>query len=934
MKRRASCLAGGVLAAVLVPHALPGAGMPWGYASLVPRADVRSAAGGQPLRGHGLSGPRPHGGGVAASSDATAKRSVAKIGVTRATLKNGLQVVVLRDSLAPVATVVTNYEVGADDEPIPGLAHAQEHMMFRGSKTVSAAQFAEVTALTGGSFDADTQNEITQFFYTVPSGDLEAVLHLEASRAQGILDSQRLWNEERGAIEQEVRQDNSSAGYRLYVKMLKNLLADTPYSDPGLGTIQAFSRQINAPQLKAFYAKWYHPNNAIMVIAGDVDPQATIAQVQALFGPIPAQPLPPRPKVRLGRLHPKTFTDVSSSPETQVFLAYRFPGYDSPDWAASQVLLDVLNSKRASLYKLVADGRAFDAGAQGQTYPKAGLVILELDVAPSTPPQTALAELQQVVNGYLRGGVPADLVAAAKLREASEDQFAADSIPGLAQEWSQALAVEHRTPDADLAAIERVTSADVDRVARTYLGVAPTKAYAVPKNTGAVGAGPTGKAPENNTIVPSKREPLPAWARSLLTGLHVPKDTTHPVVRTLPNGLRLIVQPESLTHTVVLRGAIKTAPDIEEKPGREGVASLASTLLGYGTTRYDRLAYQRQLDEIAAEVSTGASFGLNVTTPHFDRGVQLLADAELHPALRPRDFQIAKQQEYDEVVSAEKSPDQLTRISLVDALYPKDDPARRHPTPQSVQGLTLGDVRNWYATAYRPDLTTIVVVGDVTPAQALRVVERWFGGWKAQGAKPNLYPSPVPNNAPKSVTVPAAGRVQDTVILSQTLRLTRADPDVPALRVANAALTGGFYASILFHDLRETTGLVYAVNSGFEFGRTRSTFNVVYGASPQNVARADSVITADLKRMQTAPLSTSQLQVAKALLLGQVATERQSYDGIAGQFLSDASEGLPLDYELRQARRELAATPQDVRTAMARWVRPDGFAQVIEGPSP
>lgn len=871
---------------------------------------------------------------LGASSQTAARRPVASVGVTRATLGNGLQVVVLRDPLAPVVSTMLNYEVGADEEPITGLAHAQEHMMFRGSHTVSQTQFAEVTALTGGSFDADTQNQITQFFFTVPSQDLDAVLRLEASRAQGILNTQRLWEEERGAIEQEVQSDNSSAGYRLYVKMRKNLFAGTPYADTGLGTIQSFSQQVDSKALQAFYAKWYHPNNAILVIAGDVDPPAAIAKVKQFFGSIPAKALPARPQIKLGAHHPQLFTDTSANGQTEVFLGYRFPGTDSPDYAASQVLADVLNSKRANLFKLVAMGKAFDAGVQAQAFRKAGIAYAELDVAPTVAPTAALAELESVIDGYVKNGLPPDLVAAAKLRETTSEQFSANSISGLASEWSDALANEHRTPDEDLAAIERVTTADVNRVARKYLGVTPTRAYAVPKNSGVVGSEQKGQAPENNSIVPTHREPLPSWAQSLLTNLRVPDLKAHPSVTVLPNGIRLIVQPEPFTHTVVLRGAIKTAPDMQEKPDKEGVATLTSTLLGYGTTTYDRLAYQRQLDAIAADVSSGSSFSLNVTSPHFSRGVQLLADAQLHPAMRARDFAIVKQQEYEQVAGDEKAPNHLARLSLVKALYPEGDPSRRKATPESVRGLTLADAREWYRTAYRPDLTSIVVIGDVTPAQARAVIQRWFGGWKARGAKPKLYPNPVPNNSPASFTIPATGRVQDLVILAQTLRLQRSDKDVPALQVANSALSGGFYASILFQDLRQKTGYVYSVNSGFELGRTRSTFDVVYGADPSNVAKTNALIVEDLQRLQSQPLTRDRMQIAKALLLGSAATEQESYGGIAGALLSNVVDDLPLDYQLRAARAELAATPRQVQSAVKRWVRPDGFAQVIIGPAP
>ncbi|MFI5389701.1 MAG: M16 family metallopeptidase, partial [Candidatus Eremiobacterales bacterium] len=285
-----------------------------------------------------------------AAAQETSGASAQAVTVTRTTLPNGLRVVVLRDTLAPVVTAVMNYEVGADDEPIYGIAHATEHMMFRGSKSLDASQLAEVTAVTGGDFDADTQNEITQYFYTMPSQYLDIALHLEASRARGLLLEQKLWNQERGAIEQEVVQDNSQALYRLGIKVQAHLLAGTPYADDGLGSLESFGRRIEAPQLRAFYAAWYHPNNAVYVIAGHVDPQTTIAQVARVFGAIPAAALPARKPVALRPLVPATYTDVSDQAYTVVSLNYRFPGYDDPDFAAGQVLADVLNSERSDLY--------------------------------------------------------------------------------------------------------------------------------------------------------------------------------------------------------------------------------------------------------------------------------------------------------------------------------------------------------------------------------------------------------------------------------------------------------------------------------------------------------------------------------------------------------------------------------------------------------
>ena len=141
-------------------------------------------------------------------------------GVLRATLDNGLRVVIVRNTLAPVVTTIVNYQVGSNETPegFPGMAHAQEHMMFRGSPGLSANQLAGMIAAMGGMFDADTQQTVTQYFLTTPAEDLDVALRIEAIRMRGVLDSEKLWSQERGAIEQEVAQDLYSAEYRHYWK--------------------------------------------------------------------------------------------------------------------------------------------------------------------------------------------------------------------------------------------------------------------------------------------------------------------------------------------------------------------------------------------------------------------------------------------------------------------------------------------------------------------------------------------------------------------------------------------------------------------------------------------------------------------------------------------------------------------------------------------
>ena len=249
----------------------------------------------------------------------------------RATLRNGLKVVIVRNTLAPVVTTMVNYLVGSVEAPhgFPGMAHAQEHMMFRGSPGLSADQLAAIIAAMGGKFNADTQQTITQYFLTVPSADLDIALHVEATRMRGVLDSEKLWAKERGAIEQEVAQDYSSPEFIFYTKLLAAMFKGTPYEESPLGSIASFDKTTGG-MLKKFFETWYAPNNAVLVIVGDVDPARALAATRRYFDRIPPKRIPARPEVHLRPVKPETLRLKTDESYGLAIIAFRLPGYDRP----------------------------------------------------------------------------------------------------------------------------------------------------------------------------------------------------------------------------------------------------------------------------------------------------------------------------------------------------------------------------------------------------------------------------------------------------------------------------------------------------------------------------------------------------------------------------------------------------------------------------
>jgi zinc protease len=857
--------------------------------------------------------------------------------VARATLENGLRVVVIRSTLAPVVTTQINYLAGSDEAPpgFPGTAHAQEHMMFRGSVGLSSAQLASLIAAMGGEFNAQTQQTATQYYFTVPAGDLDIALQVEAIRMRNVLNTQARWREERGAIEQEVAQDLSSPEYILYTKLLAQLFKGTPYAVDALGTKASFDKTTGA-MLKRFHQSWYAPNNAVIVIAGDVDPQAALVEVKRLFGNIPARRLPPRRPIELKPLEPAHFRLKSDLAYGLAVVAYRLPGYDSPDWAAGQVLGDVLDNQRADLYSLVVEGKALKTRFETDALPKGGLGFAAAAFPGGGDGTALIAAIKGVVAHYVEDGIPADLVEAAKRREVTDAELQKGSIAGLASQWSQALAIEGRnSPEDDIDAIKRVTADDVSRVARTWLAnESAITALMIPHRSGEPVSARPSQGGESFTPRHVAPVALPHWAQRVMAAPQVPPSNLRPVSTTLPNGLRLIVHPEPDIPMALVFGRIKTDPDLESPLGQEGVDQVLEELLSYGTSTLDRLAFRKALDDIGAKLSTGTHFSVQVSAQQFERGVQLLADDLLRPALPEAAFAIVRKQAAGAVAGLLQSPAYLAGRARDRALYPKRDPALREATPASVSRLELEDVRKYHQIAFRPDLTTIVVLGRVTPDDAKPVIEKYFGGWKAVGEKPATDPPPVPPNAPSAFAVPDASRIQDSVTLAQTLAMTRFDSDYYPLQLGNHVLAGAFYATRLYRDLRERTGLVYSVDSELRAGRTRSVFEITYACDPSKVARARGLAEHNLKQMQTEPVSAAELQQARALLLRQIPLAESSLSRIASGFLERSLLGLPLDEPIRAAERYLKITAPEIQAAFARQIRPEGFAQITLGPSP
>jgi len=855
--------------------------------------------------------------------------------VVRATLGNGMRVILLPDKLAPVATTSIVYGVGSSDDTMPGIAHATEHMLFRGTPALSGGQLADIAARMGAQYNAFTSDQFTLYYYKLPSPYVDLALRIEADRMTHASFKAADWATERGAIEQEIRARDSQPTAKIGTKLRELFFQGTPFATASGGTIPSFEK-MSSDDIRAFYLTWYKPGNATLIVAGDIDPPHTLAQIHRWFDGIADAPVPVRKPIDVPPLASSSLDATIDFPVGFGVLAYRMPGSNDPDYAASRVLGAVFNSGRGALADLSADGKVLGVLTVANAFPEVGASFLLAIPAKDGTPQGAQGLVSGVMDEYRKTGVPEDLIDAAKTRLLSEQAFTQSSISGLGFAWAEASVQRRTTPDAIYDAIAKVSAADVDRVLRTYVTpdhrvsivIAPKPSTTVPKIDPSA-------ALEHVGFTPAVHEPLPLWAQiALKTPLRVPADDAGTVSRRLPNGLFYLARRESVAPAVVVSGFVRTSPELYVPAGKDGLSSIVDGLLPWGTTTYDRKGFQAQLDEIAATASLGTAFSLKVQSKDFERGMELLADGMLHPAFAPAAFAVVKAAYLQSVGVSNRLPRTKADLAQRLALYPPGDPRRRDVTERTVSSVTLDDAKKYYRFAYRPDETALAVVGDVTPARVEKAIRKYFGGWKATGAPPDFrYPHVAARTTKaETVTVKSTASAQSEVTLKQVFAMNRADADYVPLLLANTMLSGEGTGSLLFEELRTRLGYVYTADSDLQVDRRGAEFSITFASAPKNVSRANAAVVAMIKRLQAHPLSAVELQRAKALLLAQRVLPLDSYSGVAIDMLSGARQG----YFRATSERWfwsalLGTTPAQVQHALRR-INPDRFLRVIVQP--
>jgi zinc protease len=856
-------------------------------------------------------------------------------------LNNGLRVILARDDSAPVVAVNLTYHVGGANDPEgrSGFAHLFEHMMFYGSAHVKQGEFDKYLTEIGAENNAYTADDKTVYYATAPATELPRILWLESDRMASLVVNQEAFDTERQVVIEEYNQRVANAAYGVASRRFDVLpfLGYAPYERPTIGNID----DLNAATLddvQQFHELYYVPNNATLVIVGDIDIDQTKLLVDAYFGKIssgdPVTPILARYPL------PAAFPTVHSD-ENGCQIGYEEviidPRAELPALWASVVTTDTTTADAYALGLLgrilgEGDSSRFErnlvqSGLAAFTFANfnenrlgAGVMQFGLYPKPGDDFAAAYPLLRDQLTDVIENGVSAEELARAK------QQMVLSAITDFrghvadTAEWLQDAALRFGDPallPAEMARYADVSQADIQRVARTYLCDRPLNLVSVLKEGESVTATPPGQLVEAPPLPPDPRAELPPGvfnryglpASLPASEIRVPEFVTS----TLPNGLQLIVVEQHKTPEINLALYVGGSnPALPET--KQGVADLMTSMLTKGTKT-------RSAEEIATAIeSVGGSLSatalseftrVSANGPSTEATLifDLLADVTLNPTFPEAEFVLQRDQLLAGMRFDTSNPNTLASRQFNRIVYP-GHPYSFYRTPTTVNGITTQDLADFHRDFYHPNNALLVVVGDLTPEQARSEALRALGEWTS-GQVPNYLNYPRVRRAaePMIYLVDRPDSEQSTVRVGN-LALRASDPGRYAFDVANTVLGGSGLASRLSKNLREAKGYTYGVSSGFTRRNAPGAFLVASDVGVGVTGDAVGEILRELRLLRSTGVLTDELSQAKGMLIGGFTMSIADPDSLAQELAFRALYGIPLDEIQEYAERinEITAT--------------------------
>jgi zinc protease len=849
------------------------------------------------------------------SSTASTTQPVALAqGVTKTVLDNGLTILTKEINTAPVVSVQVWYRVGSRNEKlgITGISHQLEHLLFKGTKE-RPIQFGRLFSALGSSSNAFTSYDMTAYFGTVGSEKLNALLELEADRMANTVAGATELKSENTVVLSELDGGNNNPGTRLNRVLMRAAFPNSSYGWPVIG-YRTDVVDFSAEEVQAYYRTHYRPDNATLVVVGNFDTSATLKQIKDIFGkitppptpssiPVSAPPISPAKPYKPGE--PIVLKEPGSVPFLQAVYP-TLPPITHPDVPILDVMDSVLTAGKSSrLYQaLVQTGLASSVGGSAVTLIDPGWYSFS-----ATPAQgKSLKEIDGLILSEVTklqtSGITAAELERAKAQLQATFILGNRDISSLAQQigYNQIVANDYAFSDRYLEAVNKVTIADVQRVAKQYLN--PDKRVLGFFEPSVV----TAQAGSNNPT--STHKPFTAGKpldpaeiarylpKSALDAKAAAPTPVKPERFVLANGLKVLLLSDKSSPAITVVGEIKAGTGFDSEL-KAGLADLAAQNLMNGTKTKDALAIAKGLENRGASLGFSASRErVSVTGSALSKDlpvvIEQLADVLQNATFPANELELNRQRNLVALKAELDSPGSLARRKFQQKVFPQGHPFHAMRTEATLKSITREEIANFYQTHYRPDTTTLVVFGDFDPATVKPLLTQTLSSWQAKGTAPELkYPDVKNPPAIKQEEVVLPGKTQAITMMGHP-GIARRDPRYYKALVLNQVLGGDTLASRLGTEIRDRLGLTYGIFSAFQAGQGAGPFIIQMQTSAQDNQRAVDATLALLRQLREKGISQAELDAAKRSLINGFPVDLADPNSIANAVLSDEIFGFEI----------------------------------------
>ena len=867
------------------------------------------------------------------------------------TLPNGLRVIVHTDRKAPVVAVSVWYNVGSTFEPKgrTGFAHLYEHLMFNGSENAPDDFFVPLKSVGATDYNGTTSFDRTNYFETVPTGALDRALFLESDRmgwltgaiTQGVLDEQR------GVVQNEKRQNDNQPYGLVQYKLFGGLFPDgTPYGHTIIGSMADLDAA-SLETVKAWFHDHYGPNNAVLVLAGDVDAATARPLVAKYFGAIPRGPESSFPATTLPVLaQPVNEVIKDRVAAVMVTRNWPVPGGEDKDVAALDVaggVLGGLASSRLNTALVKQEKLAVQVSASNGNLRGAGIFTIRAIVRPGVDPAQVSARIDAIVGDFLKTGPTADEVSRYVTRTAANTIDGLESVGGFGGKAVTLAegALYHNDPAyyrKELAELTAQTPASVKAAANRWLarpsytlsvvpGARDAYAEAIVPPAKTVVAAPT-PAPRNS------RGGLTMPAVGQLTELAFPKVTRD----RLRNGIELVYAQRAavpITRAVLSFDA-GVAADV---PGKLGTQALTVAMLEQGTTTRDSVRIASDEERLGADIGTGTSndrtsVTLEAPSANLRPAVALWADVVRNPAFADAEVARVKQQQLAGIAQELTNPGGLAGRVTPRLVFGPASPYAKAiggGDPAAVAQLTPADLRAFQQAWLRPDKAKLFVVSDRPLAEVKAALDASFGDWTATGAAgAKDFSAPNRPSAPKIVLVDRPDSPQSVIVaaIPTTLKGTQ---DLLPVQTANDALSGDFLSRTNM-DLRESRHWSYGAQGGFRPAENAANFYVTAPVQADKTGASIASLRDDFKAfLTTQPMTDVEFERAVTGSVRELPGEFETGDAVLTAMQLNDLYKRPDDYFATVAARYRALKRPELQAAIASALDPARTIWVVVG---